>query len=130
MSVRFDHMLIAATDKHRSAQFFAGIFGLPEPEEAGFFVAVTLTDGAVVNFVEAPPGAEILGQHFAFLVADRRFDEIIARLQNQGVRYWADPRMTKPYQINTNHGGRGVYFDDPNGHHLEALTRREGSAQS
>ncbi len=53
MSVRFDHMLVAATDKYHSAQFFAGIFGLPEPEEAGFFVAVTLTDGAVVNIAEA-----------------------------------------------------------------------------
>lgn len=127
MSVRFDHMLVAATDKHRSAQFFATIFGLPEPQEAGFFVAVTLTDGAVVNFVGVPPGAEILGQHVAFLVDDYAFDEVVARLQSQEVPYWADPRMTKPNQINTNNGGRGVYFDDPDGHHWEALTRREGS---
>lgn len=130
MSVRFDHMLVAATDKHRSARFFATMFGLPEPEEAGFFVAVTLSDGSVINFVQAPPGAEILGQHYAFLVDDERFDGIVARLQAQGVPYWADPRMTMPNQINTNHGGRGVYFDDPDGHHLEALTRREGSGQA
>lgn len=120
-------MLVAATDKHHSAQFFADIFGSPGPKETGFFVAVTLTDRAVLNFVEVPPGAEILGQHYAFLVDDRVFDEVIARLKNQEILYWADPRMTKPNQINTNNGGRGVYFDDPDGHHLEALTRREGN---
>jgi hypothetical protein len=31
--------------------------------------------------------------------------------------------MTLPCQINTNHGGRGVHFNDPSGHGLEILTR-------
>lgn len=70
---------------------------------------------------------EILGQHYAFLVDDDVFDGIVSRLKSQGILHWADPRMTRPNQINTNHGGRGVYFDDPDGHHLEALTRRYGS---
>lgn len=39
MPVRFDHLLVAATDKHRSAQFFADMFGLSAPTEAGFFVS-------------------------------------------------------------------------------------------
>ncbi|NJK32328.1 MAG: VOC family protein [Deltaproteobacteria bacterium] len=129
MPVRFDHLLVAAIDKHRSAQFFADMFGLSAPTEAGFFVSVTLSDDAVVHFVQVPPGAEILGQHMAFLVDDECFDNLITRLKSRGTRYWADPRMTLPYQTNTNHGGRGVYFDDPDGHHLEALTRRESSAQ-
>jgi hypothetical protein len=35
----------------------------------------------------------------------------------------------RPRQINANHGGRGVYFLDPSGHFLEALTARyDGSA--
>lgn len=55
MSVHFDHLLVAARDKHRSGRFFAEMFGLPAPEEAGFFVAVTLSDGAVINFVTVPP---------------------------------------------------------------------------
>jgi hypothetical protein len=24
--------------------------------------------------------------------------------------FWADPRMRSPHEINTNHGGRGVYL--------------------
>lgn len=40
---------------------------------------------------------------------------------------WADPRRKLRQQYNTNHGGRGVYFCDPSGHYLEAITRPYGS---
>ena len=36
------------------------------------------------------------------------------------------PRCGCP-EINTNHGGRGIYFDDPAGHHFESITRPYGS---
>ncbi|MFI2281015.1 VOC family protein [Nocardia beijingensis] len=98
------------------------IFGLPEPREAGFFVAVYLTDGPVLDFAEPP--IDCPGQHYAFLVNDDTFDQITERIHARGITYWADPQMGRPGEINTNHGGRGVYFDDPAGHHLEALTTR------
>jgi catechol 2,3-dioxygenase-like lactoylglutathione lyase family enzyme len=120
--VRFDHTIIAARDKHESARFFTGVFGLPEPREAGFFVAVHLSDGRVLDFAE-PPG-DFPGQHYAFLVSDDTFDAIMGRIRARGVLYWADPQMRRPGEINTSHGGRGVYFDDPAGHHLEAITAR------
>ncbi|HEU4327952.1 MAG TPA: VOC family protein [Roseiflexaceae bacterium] len=129
MSVRFDHTLVASADKHRSARFFAAVFGLPEPVEAGFFVAVTLGDGALMSFAQAPPGAEIHGQHYAFLVDEAVFDGVVARLEQQGIAYWADPRKSRPGQISSDGGARAVYFDDPDGHHLEARTCREGSGQ-
>ena len=44
------------------------------------------------------------------------------------IEHWADPQATLPGRINTNHGGRGVYFRDPTGHGLEILTRPYGSA--
>jgi hypothetical protein len=31
-------------------------------------------------------------------------------------------------EINLNHGGRDVYFDDPSGHHFELITKPHGSA--
>lgn len=101
------------------------MFGLPAPQEAGFFVSVELDDGVVLSFAE--PGVDFHGQHYAFLVDDETFDGILGRVQARGLAYWADPQMKRPNEINTNHGGRGVYFDDPSGHHLEALTRRYGS---
>jgi hypothetical protein len=51
------------------------------------------------------------------------FDEIFARIRDRALRYWADPFRHEPDQINTWDGGRGVYFDDPNGHLLEIITR-------
>lgn len=120
--VRFDHTIIAARDKHRSARFFTDVFGLPEPAEAGHFTQVRLSDGRILDFAE--PGIEFPGQHFAFLVDDPTFDAILSRIRRAGITHWADPAQRLPGQINTNHGGRGVYFDDPSGHHLEALTAR------
>jgi extradiol dioxygenase family protein len=120
--VRFDHTIIAARDKGESARFFTEIFGLPEPREAGFFVAVHLTDGRVLDFAEPP--VDFPGQHYAFLVSEDTFDRILERIRERDIAFWADPRMSRPGEINTNHGGRGVYFDDPSGHHLEALTAR------
>jgi len=64
--------------------------------------------------------------HCAFLVSDAEFDAAFARIRAQGVRYYADPRRTKPGEINHLHGGRGVYFDDPNGHVMEIITHPYG----
>lgn len=41
--------------------------------------------------------------------------------------YWADPGRREQGRINNWDGGRGVYFDDPNGHLLEIITRPYGS---
>lgn len=125
--VRFDHTIVPAHDKHRSATFFTEIFGLPEPTEAGYFLEVRLTDGRIFEFAE--PGIDFPGQHFAFLVDDATFDGVVERLQRAGVAYWADPQQRRPGEINTNHGGRGVYFDDPGGNHLEAITARYDGSQ-
>jgi len=36
------------------------------------------------------------------------------------------PAKAEPGAINRNDGGRGVYFDDPDGHFLEIITRPYG----
>lgn len=127
MPVAFNHTIIAARDRHESATFFTQLFGLPEPTLWGPFAIVTLADGVFVQFA-APPVAEIQMQHYAFLVDDSTFDAIYGRLVAGGIAHTADPQGTLPNQINTNHGGRGVYFRDPAGHGLEVITRPYGSA--
>ena len=125
--VRLDHTIIPARDKQRSARFFTDVFGLPEPAETGIFLQVRLSDGRLLDFAE--PGVEFPGQHFAFLVDDPTFDAVLERIERDRIVHWADPMQRLPGQINTNHGGRGVYFDGPEGHHYEALTARyDGSA--
>ncbi|GAB91741.1 hypothetical protein GORHZ_143_00080, partial [Gordonia rhizosphera NBRC 16068] len=51
------------------------------------------------------------------------FDRIVGR----GLDYWADPFHRQPGSINTNDGGRGLYWNDPDGHSLEIITRPYGS---
>jgi catechol 2,3-dioxygenase-like lactoylglutathione lyase family enzyme len=126
MTVSFNHMMIAARDRQASAVFFTDLFGLPAPEDSGMFAVVRLADEAMLLFAE--PGIEFPGQHYAFLVDDETFDRLVARLRDDQIPHWADPRGRLMNQINTNHGGRSVYFDDPSGHHLEALTRPYGNA--
>ena len=60
--------------------------------------------------------------HYAFMVSEAEFDAIFDRVKAEGIGYGSGPRSRTDGQINHRHGGRGVYFDDPNGHVLEILT--------
>lgn len=98
MSVRLDHTIVAAADKAGAAQWLADILGL-----------------------------SVVPQHYAFLVSEQDFDTIFERLRHAGVRYYAGPGHQQPDQINHKDGGRGTYFDDPDGHSIEIITRPYGS---
>lgn len=63
----------------------------------------------------------------AFLVTDQEFDDVFGRIRRRGLAYWADPGRRRSGEINRNDGGRGVYFEDPEGHLLEIITRPYGS---
>jgi catechol 2,3-dioxygenase-like lactoylglutathione lyase family enzyme len=65
-------------------------------------------------------------QHFAFLVDDEEFERILTRARAFVPQIWADPARTQQDQINTHFNGRGFYFEDPNGHLLEVITRPYG----
>jgi catechol-2,3-dioxygenase len=126
MPIRFHHVLLAAHDKTGAATFLAWLFGLNAPTFWGPFATVHLEDGTHLQFAE-PETESIQMQHVAFLVDDRTFDEIYGRMLTSRLDHWADPQMTVPGQINTHHGGRGVYFKDPTGHGLEIITRPPSS---
>ncbi len=121
----FNHAIIFAEDKQKSASFFASLFGLPDPVAWGPFLSVALGQGGLVQFAEA--NFAIQAQHYAFLVTEEEFDGIYQRILAAGLEHWADPQGSQPGAFNRNHGGRGVYFRDPTGHGLEALTRPYGS---
>ena len=120
MTVRFNHTIIAAKDKVHSARFLAELLGLPEPQPFGHFQAVKLDDGVSLDYIES--SVDFPGQHYAFLVSDDVFDALIAKIRERGIEHWADPRGQRRGEINTHDGGRGVYFQDPSGHFMEAIT--------
>lgn len=120
MTVRFNHTIVAAKDKVLSARFLAELLGLPEPQPAGHFLVVKLDDGVSLDYAE--PRVDFPSQHYALLVSDDVFDALIAKIRDRGIEHWADPRGQRPGEINTNDRGRGVYFQDPSGHFMEAIT--------
>lgn len=120
LTTLFNHTIVAARDKQESAQFFVDMFDLPPAESGGPFVTIRLGAGVMLQFAEPP--MEFPPQHYAFLVTEPDFDRIYGRIQQLGLDHWADPARKRPGEYNTNHGGRGVYFLDPSGHYLEAMT--------
>jgi catechol 2,3-dioxygenase-like lactoylglutathione lyase family enzyme len=122
--VQLNHTIVHARDKRRSAQFLTRILGLAEPTEFGPFLVVNVANGVSLDF--ADDSGTIQAQHYAFLVTEQEFDQIFGRITVQGLEYWADPSHRQPGRINTNDGGRGVYWNDPDGHILEIITRPYG----
>ncbi|MFY2860401.1 VOC family protein [Mycobacterium sp. THU-M104] len=127
MTISFNHTIVAARDKHKSAEFLTELFGLPSPKPFGHFMVVALEHGVSLDYTDVAPGEDITRQHYAFLVAEQDFDAIYGKIRSRGLLHWADPRQSRPGEINHNDGGRGVYFLDPAGHTMEILTRPYGS---
>ena len=126
MTIKLNHTIVHSLDQRAAAEFFSGVFGLPAPVPFGPFLGVQVGNEVTLDFLDAD-GMEIQMQHYAFLVSDKEFDEIFARLKARGVQYWADPGRTQQGAINHHFGGRGVYFQDPSGHLLEIITKPYGS---
>ena len=60
--------------------------------------------------------------HFCFRVSDDKFDAILGRLQRAGIDYRSNVRGPVDSRINTDYGGRMVYWNEPDGHQWEMLT--------
>jgi catechol 2,3-dioxygenase-like lactoylglutathione lyase family enzyme len=84
-----------------------------------------MDNGASLDFDETAD--EVSRQHYAFLIGEKDFDEIYGRILDRGLEHWADPFKRHPGRINRNDGGRGVYWEDPDGHLLEVITRPYGT---
>jgi len=124
VTIKLNHTIVYARDKRASADFLAELFGLPRPQPFGPFLGVEVGNEVTLDFYGTD--GEIAPQHYAFLVSEAEFDEIFGRIKARGMKYWADPFHREPNKINNWDDGRGVYFEDPNGHNLEILTRPYG----
>jgi catechol 2,3-dioxygenase-like lactoylglutathione lyase family enzyme len=119
MAITLDHTIIPARDKVASAQFFARIMGLEYNGPHSHFAPVQVNDGLTLDFDER--GA-FEPHHYAFKIGEAEFDAIFERVKAEGITYGSGPRARTDMQINHRRGGRGFYFEDPNGHVLEVLT--------
>jgi catechol 2,3-dioxygenase-like lactoylglutathione lyase family enzyme len=120
MTVQLNHTIVHARDKQETARHLAEILGLPEPAAYGPFLVVQVSNE--VSLDVADDHGEPHSPHYAFLVSELEFDQIHGRIRERGLQWWADPSHSQPGEINHKDGGRGLYWNDPNGHSLEILT--------
>jgi catechol 2,3-dioxygenase-like lactoylglutathione lyase family enzyme len=124
MTVQLNHHIVWCRDQQRSAKFLTDLFGLPAATRFGPFLVVELENGVSLDYHDVD--GDITPQHYAFLIGEDDFDAVSARLRERGVPTYADPAHREP-GFNTHDGGRGLYFDSPEGHNLEVITRPYGS---
>jgi catechol 2,3-dioxygenase-like lactoylglutathione lyase family enzyme len=125
MPVALNHTIVWCRDRRTSASFLADVLGRPAPVRFGPFLVVELDNGVSLDFHQTD--GDIAAQHYAFLIGEDDFDVVFARIEQRSIQYWADPGQQEPGRINRHDGGRGVYFEDPDGHLLEIITRPYGS---
>lgn len=124
MSIALNHTIVYAHDRDASAVFLTDMLGLPKPTPFGPFLTVHLSNDVTMDFMQTDD--RLTPQHYAFLVSEPEFGEIMERIEARKLRFWADPAQRREGEINTRDGGRGAYFEDPNGHLLEIITRPYG----
>lgn len=120
MTVELNHTIVHATDPARSAGIVGDILGITPHGKWGPFIPLVVDHGTALDFA-ADPGS-FTTQHYAFLVSDDVFDHALERLAAHQIPIWADPHRTRPDAVNHNDGGRGVYFEDADGHLFELIT--------
>jgi catechol 2,3-dioxygenase-like lactoylglutathione lyase family enzyme len=129
VAVEVNHITIPAKDKRASAQLLAYILGLEVELEAGLLVRVRASGedghGLTLNFSD-DKNFRLL--QCAFLVSVSEFDAALTRIKREAIRFYSKFDGTGACQINRLHGGRGVYFDDANGHLFELIEQSDGTA--
>ena len=119
MTIELNHTIVPARDPEISAQFLAGVLGLPVDPPVAHFTPITLANGVTLDYDRAEAFEP---HHYAFLVSDEDFDAAFARIRERGVTHYADPACRQEGQIYQGRGRRGTYFRDPDGHLMEILT--------
>jgi hypothetical protein len=121
MTIHLDHTIVPARDKTAAAKLLAEILGVTwSPASIGPFVAVYVNDGLTLDFVDSGEKFEIY--HHCFRVSDKEFDAILGRIKAKGIPFRSVVHGEMDNKISTDFGGRGVYWNEPEGHYWEMLT--------
>ena len=120
MKIELDHTIVPSRSPAAAAKRLAELLGVPWAEKGiGPFSPVYVNDGLTLDFVRSD-GFPVY--HFCFRVSERDFDAIFGRIQAAGIPYRSTPHGEADMKINTDWGGRIVYWNEPDGHVWEILT--------
>ena len=121
MTIHLDHCIVSSNDRLASAKLLGELLDVAWSESGvGPFCPVYVNDGLTLDFDETAGPYPI--QHYCFRVDDATFDAILGRIRAAGIEYRSTPHGPVDARINTMHGGRIVYWNQPAGHVWELLT--------
>ena len=121
MPVELDHFIVPSRDKAAAAKQLADLLGVKSaPAQAGPFHSVFVNDGLTLDFVDSEEAFPI--HHYCFRVGEKEFDAILGRIRQAGLAYRSTPHGPMDMKVNTDHGGKIVYWTEPDGHYWEILT--------
>lgn len=121
-----DHVALRVRDIHRSAEWYEKVLGLQRihPEEWGPFpIFMVAGQTGIALFptrsekAQLPPeGDWVRAHHYAFRVDPKNFEKAKAHLTEQEVEW----------TFQDHHHFHSIYFNDPDGHHLELTVQVRG----
>ena len=121
MPIELDHFIVSSHNRIASAKMLAEILGVPWQETTlGIFSAVFINAGLTLDFIQTDEDFPV--EHYCFRVSPEEFDAILGRIQGAGIDYRSTVRGPVDLQVNTQFGGKGVYWNEPDGHQWEMLT--------
>jgi catechol 2,3-dioxygenase-like lactoylglutathione lyase family enzyme len=121
MGINLDHLTVPCRNKVASAKLLASLLAVPWAETGiGPFSPLYLNNGLTIDFDETEEPFPIL--HYAFRVGQEEFDAILGRIKAAGIPYRSAVHGPVDMQIDTQHGGSIVYWNEPDGHQWEILT--------
>jgi catechol 2,3-dioxygenase-like lactoylglutathione lyase family enzyme len=121
MGIELDHTIVPSRHPVQSARQLAELLGVPWAETAlGPFSPVFVNDGLTLDFQDTSEDFPVY--HFCFRVGEAEFDAILGRLKAAGIPYRRSVAGPVDHQVNTDYGGRMVYWNEPDGHQWEMLT--------
>ena len=119
MAITLDHTIVPSHDQDAAARFTGELFGVPWGMRNGHFSPVYLNDTLTFDFGNADT---FESHHYCVQVGDAEFDEIFGRLRAAGLAYGSLPWAPDDMKVNTQLGGKNIYWRDPDGHLWEMLT--------
>jgi hypothetical protein len=121
MTIELDHTIVPARNQQASAEKLAAILGVRwSAHGVGPFCPVYVNDGLTLDMDQAEGDFPV--SHFCFRMNEAEFDALVLRLQSMNIAYRSLPHGPVDMHINTQLGGRIVYWSEPDGHVWEALT--------
>lgn len=121
MSIELDHIMVPARDKVAAARQLGELLGVPWSETSvGPFSAVYVNDRLTLDFDEWTDPFPLI--HYCFRVTQEEFDSILERIKAAQIPFRSNVHGAVDFQVNRFQGGRGVYWNEPDGHQWEMLT--------